>query len=157
MKALIVGCGCPNRSMGWYHAQNILDGKIVGADGIVAVVEPFYGPSFRGHEDLRGEGLKPGQEQFEEFALKHSLRVYSGIDGRQIRKDLEACDEDLNFEKDVFAVIALRTCDVKESFMKLLELGVKKIYLEKPGGTNRKDLVEMRLEAEKKQCAVTVG
>ena len=38
---VLVGCGRPLRSMGWYHATQLLDGRVPSAK-LDSVVEPFY-------------------------------------------------------------------------------------------------------------------
>ena len=41
VSVVLIGCGCPKRSMGWYHATQILDQRVVGAR-LQHVVEPWY-------------------------------------------------------------------------------------------------------------------
>ena len=43
-EVVLVGCGCPKRGMGWYHAVQMLKGKCPSAK-LCFVVEPwFMGP-----------------------------------------------------------------------------------------------------------------
>ena len=41
VSVVLIGCGCPLRSMGWYHAEQLLAGRCPSAR-LVAIVEPFY-------------------------------------------------------------------------------------------------------------------
>ncbi|GAX09626.1 hypothetical protein FisN_19Lh086 [Fistulifera solaris] len=41
VSVVLVGCGCPKRSMGWYHAMQIIDHRVIGAR-LQHVVEPWY-------------------------------------------------------------------------------------------------------------------
>ena len=43
-QVVMVGCGAPNRGMGWYHAVQMLEGRVPSA-ALCYVVEPwFLGP-----------------------------------------------------------------------------------------------------------------
>jgi hypothetical protein len=43
-QVVLVGCGAPNRGMGWYHAEQMLRGDIPSA-ALTYIVEPwFLGP-----------------------------------------------------------------------------------------------------------------
>lgn len=64
-RALIVGCGQPGRSMGWYHARNILEGNVEGVAGLVGIVEPFL-------------SQHPTPE-FQEFVEANDLKVYKSV------------------------------------------------------------------------------
>ncbi|GAX19511.1 hypothetical protein FisN_19Hh086 [Fistulifera solaris] len=41
VSVVLIGCGCPKRSMGWYHAMQIVDQRVLGAR-LQHVVEPYY-------------------------------------------------------------------------------------------------------------------
>ena len=40
-EVVLVGCGAPNRGMGWYHAEQMLKGKCPSAK-LCFVVEPWF-------------------------------------------------------------------------------------------------------------------
>jgi len=64
---VLVGCGAPNRGMGWYHAEQMLRGDIPSA-ALAYIVEPWFlgaGRFFRRAIAVRcirckGEGGKGG-------------------------------------------------------------------------------------------------
>jgi hypothetical protein len=58
VSVVLVGCGCPLRSMGWYHAVQILDGRVPNAV-LKHVVEPWYSS-----EAAKGS---PGYSEFQEW------------------------------------------------------------------------------------------
>jgi hypothetical protein len=40
-EVVLMGCGAPNRGMGWYHAEQMLRGDVPSAK-LCYVVEPFF-------------------------------------------------------------------------------------------------------------------
>ena len=40
-QVVLVGCGAPNRGMGWYHAEQMLRGDIPSA-ALSYIVEPWF-------------------------------------------------------------------------------------------------------------------
>jgi hypothetical protein len=40
-EVVLVGCGAPNRGMGWYHAEQMLKGKCPSAK-LCYIVEPWF-------------------------------------------------------------------------------------------------------------------
>ena len=54
-QVVLVGCGAPNRGMGWYHAEQMLRGDIPSA-ALSYIIEPwFLGP---GESRQKGVGFR---------------------------------------------------------------------------------------------------
>lgn len=139
---LLVGCGAPLKSMGAYHALQILDGRVPDAE-LEYVVEPFY--------FSEASKSAPGYEEFHTW-----------------RKTLET-DKDIQFFTTVaevpppkdgdirLAIISARTSDNPALLKACVSGGCTAIYLEKPGATTVEDLEAMRDLAASKGVAVHMG
>jgi len=142
VNVLLVGCGTPLKSMGGYHALQILDGRVPDAE-LGLVVEPWY----------FNEASKsaPGYDEFHAW-----------------RKEMEA-DRGVKFFSNVaevpppaegelrLAIISARTADNPALLEACVANGCKAIYLEKPGATTVKDLEAMRDTAEAAGTKVHMG
>jgi predicted dehydrogenase len=138
-EVVLVGCGAPNRGMGWYHAVQMLEDRCPSAS-LNYIIEPwFLGPG----------ATSPGGPEFNEWAeavqSKHSTKFLSSI------ADLPSPD------KPRVALISGRTADNPRLLGECIEKGCKCIYLEKPGAPTVKELEEMKAEAEEAGIEVLMG
>lgn len=139
---LLVGCGAPLKSMGAYHALQILDGRVPDAV-LEYIVEPWY----------FSEAAKsaPGYEEF--HAWRKTLAVEKGI---QFFSKVAEVPPPKEGELRL-AIISARTADNPELLKECVTVGCTAIYLEKPGATTVKDLEAMRDLAASKKVAVHMG
>ena len=139
---VLVGCGRPLRSMGWYHAEQLLAGRCPSA-ALKYMVEPFF-------MDAAASGAS-GYDDFQAW-----------------RKKVEEKDSVSFFEKvnqvpppskdeNRMAIISARTSDNPELFRSCLDIGCKTIFLEKPGAPTVKELEEMKVEADNAETSVFMG
>ncbi|KAL7507696.1 hypothetical protein ACHAXN_011765 [Cyclotella atomus] len=138
-EVVLVGCGAPNRGMGWYHAVQMLEGRCPSAS-LNYIIEPwFLGPG----------ATSPGGPEFNEWAetikSEHKTTFLSSID------DLPPAD------KPRVALISGRTADNPRLLGECIAKGCKCIYLEKPGAPTVKELEEMKAEAEDAGIEVLMG
>jgi predicted dehydrogenase len=138
-EVVLVGCGAPNRGMGWYHAVQMLDGRCPSAS-LDYIIEPwFLGPG----------SSSPGGPEFAEWATSvqssHSTKFLPSV------SDLPPAD------KPRVALISGRTADNPKLLGECIEKGCKCIYLEKPGAPTVKELEEMKKEAEEAGIEVLMG
>lgn len=133
----IIGCGVPKRSMGWYHAKQILDGRVPSAR-LTDIVEPWLLGKGQVTEDSQvfsrwAEESAPG------VALFQSLQEMPKPTGKKL------------------ALITSRTADMPQLFSQAVEHGFSHICLEKPGATHVSLLEGMALQAERAGVEVMVG
>ncbi|KAL1526253.1 hypothetical protein AB1Y20_014973 [Prymnesium parvum] len=140
LDTILVCCGQPKLSMGWFHLMQLLDEPHVN---VRAVVEPFFlGPG----KDT------PGAAAFNEMrqSLKDThpdLTFYASAADLPIRSG----------DAPLLALIAGRTCDAPRLFTQLVEKGATHIYIEKPGAENAAQLAAMRELAARRDVRVVVG
>lgn len=143
---LLVGCGQPQkpiRSMGAYHAIQIIDGRVPDAE-LKYVVEPWY------MSDAAKACKAPGMEEF--FAWKEEQEK-TGVSFFETVADVPvAGDGELRL-----AIISARTADNPALLDACVDNGCKAIYLEKPGATTVQDLEAMRDKASAANCEVYMG
>merc|ERR1719396_126215 len=69
----LVGCGAPNRGMGWYHAIQMLEGRVPHAS-LDFIVEPWF---------LGAGASTPGGPEFklfkEETEAKHGVKFLTSL------------------------------------------------------------------------------
>jgi len=134
----LIGCGVPKRGMGWYHAQQLLDGDIPTGH-LAAVVEPWF---------LGGGKDSPPGETFgkwaAEMAEKHGTTFCKAVD-------------ELEVKGPTLALISGRTADNPRLLKEVIDLGVSAVYLEKPGAPTVGELEEMREYAKAKGVPVYMG
>lgn len=143
--AILVGCGCPLRSMGWYHATQLLDERVPLAK-LTAIVEPFYMVEELGKKfDVVGyNSFHAWKKTVEE---SHGVKFYSSID------QLPPQDE----EEHRLGIISARTSDNPKLFDGCINAGCKTIFLEKPGAPTVTELEKMRDAAKTASCKVFMG
>lgn len=138
-KVVLVGCGMPKKSMGWYHLTQLMKMKDDGVD-VVAVVEPFFCGIC---SDVPGEFTKFRIEMERE----HGITFYGSP------------SELPELSPDTLCLLAGRTCDNPKYFEVCLDKGAKCIYLEKPGAETVEQLERMKNLALSRTvpCRVFVG
>ncbi|GMH60561.1 hypothetical protein TrRE_jg13552 [Triparma retinervis] len=139
VKVVLVGCGMPKKSMGWYHLMQLLEMKDQGVD-VVGIVEPFFCGICK---DVPGEFTKFRIEMEKD----HGITFYGSPNELP-----ELCPSTL-------CLLAGRTCDNPLYFETCLDKGAKCIYLEKPGAETVAQLERMRNLASSRTvpCKVFVG
>jgi len=138
-EVVLVGCGAPNRGMGWYHAVQMLEGRCPSAS-LDYIIEPwFLGPG----------ATSPGGPEFNEWA-EASKKAHGTVFGTSI-KDLPAPKEPR------CALISGRTADNPRLFQECVEAGCKTIFLEKPGAPTVAELQKMKDDAEAAGVGVLMG
>lgn len=139
VKVTIVGCGVVGRSMGWYHAKQILEGRI--KDTVVAnIVDPFlFGPA--------GETSQATKDLRAWFAERApDVEFHASVSSVKV---LEA--------EPSYALIACRTADSSDLFRQVVDHGFTSVFLEKPGATTLEELEAMAELAREKGVRVGMG
>lgn len=143
VSVVLVGCGVPLKSMGGYHALQILDGRVPNAK-LTHVVEPWFF-----HAESEGA---PGRAEFD--AWRQEQEQTAGI---QFFGTISQVPAKKNGEIRL-VIISARTADnpklVKES---LQHLDCHAIYLEKPGAPSVHELEAMRDEAQAAGVKIFLG
>lgn len=141
VSVVLAGCGRPLRSMGWYHAIQILDGRVNNAT-LKHVVEPWY----------TSDGAKdsPGYDDF------HSWRQEQESKGISFYGKVEQVPSPNDGEIRL-GIISARTSDNPKLLEGCLEIGCKGIFLEKPGAPTVAELVEMKEKAVNAGAQVFMG
>jgi len=137
---ILVGCGVPNRGMGWFHAIQMLNGECPSTK-LTAVVEPFF---------LSDAGKAvPGGPEFGEFAAEWEPK---GVQFTPDLADLPPADGAR------MALIAGRTADNPRLLRECIDVaGCTHLILEKPGATCVADLEDMAAYAKEKGVTVMMG
>ena len=141
VSVVLVGCGCPLRSMGWYHAVQILDGRVPNAV-LKHVVEPWYSS-----DAAKGS---PGYSEFEAWRQEQETK---GIKFYATVNEVPSPDDG----EIRLCIISARTSDNPELLDGCLGIGCKSIYLEKPGAPTVLELEEMKTKAAEKGVKVFMG
>jgi len=138
-EVVLVGCGAPNRGMGWYHAIQMLEGRCPHAS-LDYVVEPWF----------LGAGSKsPGGPEFNEF--KNETETNYGVKFFSSLSDLPPSAQPR------LALISGRTADNPRLLSESIDNGCKCIFLEKPGAPSVAELAQMKAEAETANVKVLMG
>jgi len=138
-ETILVGCGAPNRGMGWYHAIQMLEGRCPSAS-LDYVIEPWF---------LGGGAEGPGGPEFKEW--KEEAEAKYGTKFGTSLSDLPAP------EQPRMALISGRTADNPRLLTESIANGCKCIYLEKPGAPTVAELQQMKDEAETAGVEVLMG
>mmetsp|Transcript_24311 Transcript_24311/g.43949 ORF Transcript_24311/g.43949 Transcript_24311/m.43949 type:complete len:366 (+) Transcript_24311:97-1194(+) len=143
VSVVLVGCGAPLRSMGWYHATQILhEGSDIAAR-LDFIVEPWF-MSEAGKSS-------PGGAEFAEF--QKTLEATKGIKFFSRVEDVPPVEDGVKR----LAIISARTSDNPSLFASCLEIGCHAIFLEKPGAPSVSELESMRDDAKKSGVSVFMG
>eukprot|EP00536_Pseudo-nitzschia_multiseries_P007313 jgi/Psemu1/304846/fgenesh1_kg.171_\ len=138
-EVILVGCGAPNRGMGWYHAVQMLEDKCPSAS-LDFVVEPWF------------MGAGADSEAGKEFG-----EWQSESESKYGTKFAASLDELPPPEAPRLALISGRTADNPRLLSESIAHGAKCIYLEKPGAPTVVELEAMKVEADGANVEVLMG
>jgi len=138
-EVILVGCGLPNRGMGWYHAIQMLEDKCPSA-ALDYIVEPWFLGG--GSDSPAGQEFKEWQTETEE---KYGTKFTASLD------DLPPP------EAPRLALISGRTADNPRLLDECIAKGSKCIYLEKPGAPTVAELEQMKKNADAAGVEVLMG
>lgn len=136
-EVVLVGCGAPNRGMGWYHAVQLIEKKCPSGV-LTSVVEPWF----------LGDGSKgPGGDDFmawkaeveADVAFVSSLSALPAASGPRL------------------ALISGRTADNPHLVTEAIAAGCTTIYLEKPGAPTVEELEGIRGLAVSANVPILMG
>lgn len=125
---VLVGCGAPLRSMGWYHAAQILDGQVPSAR-LTHIVEPFYLTTSNTNAT--------GYSEF--HAWKKKLESERGVTFYANVADVPSMEPG----EPRLTIISARTSDNPQLFRSCVGK-TSAIFLEKPGAPTVLELEAMR-------------
>lgn len=138
-EVILVGCGQPNKGMGWYHAIQMLEDKCPSAS-LDYVVEPWFMGA--------GSDSPAGQE----------FKVWQGDTESKYGTTFALSMDDLPPpEAPRLALISGRTADNPHLLTECISHGSKCIYLEKPGAPTVTELEQMKEEADAAGVEVLMG
>jgi len=140
-EVVLVGCGCPLRGMGWYHAVQLLGEECPHAK-LCYIVEPWF---------MGGGAKGPGGAEFAEFQ-KNTEKDY-GVKFCLSVKDLPPPEAGVKR----MALISGRTADNPRLLTECIDSGCHTIYLEKPGAPTVTELEAMRKTASERGVDVLMG
>ena len=129
---VIIGCGCPLRSMGWYHAEQLLAGRCPSAR-LVAIVEPFYMAT---HASSNVPGYSEFHSWRQQKETKDGIQFYSCVSDLLPKAAGEVR----------LGIISARTADNPGLFTDCIQsqnANFHTILLEKPGAPTVADLIRM--------------
>jgi len=138
-EVVLVGCGAPNRGMGWYHGLQMVEKKCPSAS-LDYVIEPWF----------MGAGADgPGGDDFK--ACQAEWESTYGVEFATSLSDLPEP------KAPRLALISGRTADNPRLLSEAIATGSKCIYLEKPGAPTVAELQSMKEEAEAAGVEVLMG
>jgi hypothetical protein len=139
-EVVLVGCGAPNRGMGWYHAIQMLEQRCPSAS-LDYIVEPWF---------LGGGASGPGGAEFTEWANDTTSKY-----GTVFTTSLTNLPQTPSQPR--LALISGRTADNPALLSQCIAAGCSTIYLEKPGAPTVKELQQMQIEAQEAGVEVLMG
>lgn len=143
VSVVLVGCGAPLKSMGWYHATQILHKGCNIAAQLDYIVEPWF---------LSESGKSsPGGAEFAQF--QQTLESAEGVKFFSRVVDVPPPEDGTKR----LAIISARTLDNPSLFAGCLGIGCHAIFLEKPGAQSVAELEAMRNDAKKLGVYVFMG
>jgi len=142
---VLVGCGAPNRGMGWYHAIQLIDNQCPSAK-LDYVVEPwFLGP---GKDSSDGKEFLKCQSEWES---KYAITFLKSL------HELPCNNFHKKKSSPRLTLLSGRTADNPKLFEEAIKAGSQAIYLEKPGAPSVKELQLMKEQAQKSNVKVFMG
>jgi len=138
-EVVLVGCGAPNRGMGWYHGLQLVEKKCPSAS-LDYVIEPWF---------MGAGGDGPGGDDFKKCQAEWETTY--GVKFATSMADLPAP------KAPRLALISGRTADNPRLLSESIAGGSKCIYLEKPGAPTVVELKTMKEEAEAAGVEVLMG
>ena len=141
-EVILVGCGAPDRGMGWYHSLQMLQGSCPSAH-LTTIVEPWF---------LGAGADGPGGKEFADWQASvekdHGVKFVTSMgDIKPAKKDAEPR----------LALISGRTADNPRLSLEAIKAGCNTIYLEKPGAPTVTELESIRDEAAAAGVKVLMG
>jgi len=136
---VIIGFGAPLRSMGWYHAKNVVDGEVPNA-AVTDIVEPWLLGG--GKDSADGAAFLGWAAQHPEINFHASIAALPPPAEPRL------------------AVIAARAADCPRLFREVLEtpsVQCSHVFLEKPGAASVGELEGMASLARIKGVGVSMG
>lgn len=138
-EVVLVGCGAPNRGMGWYHGLQMVEKKCPSAS-LDYVVEPWFMGA--GADGPGGDDFKQCQAEWEStYGVQFATSIGDLPEPKAPR----------------LALISGRTADNPRLLSEAIASGSKCIYLEKPGAPTVAELQSMKEEAEAAGVEVLMG
>lgn len=138
-EVVLVGCGAPNRGMGWYHGLQMVEKKCPSAS-LDYVVEPWFMGA--GADGPGGDDFKECQSEWEStYGVQFATSIADLPPPAAPR----------------LALISGRTADNPRLLSEAIANGCKVIYLEKPGAPTVAELEAMAAEAESEGVEVLMG
>jgi len=147
LHVVCIGCGAPDKGMGWFHLTQLLQESRVR---VQSVVEPwFLGPSCKDDSpDLRA---------FQAFQ-ESVVHEHPEISFVAAIEDLPNPGTELgDAAAPILAVFATRTNLLKDSFVAACNKGITHAYLEKPGAGTAEQMKEIQETACRNNVCVMVG
>jgi predicted dehydrogenase len=138
-EVILVGCGAPNRGMGWYHAIQMLEKKCPSAS-LDYIVEPWF---------LGAGSDSPAGQEFKQF--KDDTESKYGVTFATSLGELPPP------KAPRLALISGRTADNPLLLDEAIAKGCKCIYLEKPGAPTVTELEKMAKNAADAGVEVLMG
>jgi len=140
-EVILVGCGCPLRGMGWYHAVQMLGNECPSAK-LCYIVEPWF---------MGGGASGPGGKEFAEFQktteAEHDVVFCKSLG------DLPKVTDGVKR----MALISGRTADNPRLMGEAIAAGCTTIYLEKPGAPTVGELEAMKAQGKEAGVDVLMG
>jgi len=138
-EVILVGCGAPNRGMGWYHAIQMLEDQCPSAS-MDYIVEPWF------------LGAGSDSEAGKEFG-----EWQADVQSKYECKFAASLEELPPSSAPRLALISGRTADNPALLTASIAHGAKCIYLEKPGAPTVVELEAMKAEADAASVEVLMG
>eukprot|EP00546_Thalassionema_frauenfeldii_P013281 CAMPEP_0178928374 /NCGR_PEP_ID=MMETSP0786-20121207/19861_1 /TAXON_ID=186022 /ORGANISM="Thalassionema frauenfeldii, Strain CCMP 1798" /LENGTH=389 /DNA_ID=CAMNT_0020604217 /DNA_START=24 /DNA_END=1193 /DNA_ORIENTATION=+ len=139
-EVVLVGCGAPNRGMGWYHGIQMLEGRCPSA-ALDYIIEPWF----------LGDGAdsEPGRDfaAWQEEVSKEHPEVGFATSLQELPPP----------KAPRLALISGRTADNPRLLQEAIDQGCQCIYLEKPGAPTVTELESMAATAEAAGVEVLMG
>lgn len=145
VEIVVIGCGLPEKSMGWYHAWQLIQ-EFSHQCTLTGIVEPWYLGSGRD---------APGSEAFKAFQADCHQRVPGKVEWVDSVDKL--APRPLSPGSAAIALVACRTPDMPQLARQALAKGFTHVYLEKPGSPSVADLDLILTDAEALQIPVFMG
>ena len=172
---VIVGCGLPQRGMGWYHLMQFLQmtGQESGMSSdanyknvrVVGIVEPFF-----------MQDLDSAPEAFRSFKTELERKFgYSSAANNNNNNDddnmisitttttkpplfYRAVSELPDYsQRTALAVVSCRAADNPFQVRECIQKGIKFVYLEKPGARSSRELIDLQAFAQQRGVEVFMG
>ena len=169
-ETVIIGCGCPKRGMGWFHALQLLNEECPSTE-LTHIVEPWFlgagADSPPGEFDLsRDASSRSFVRSLLRFRIVPRTFPLAGAEFAEFKDEWEA-KKGVQFHTSVadlpatdkprMALIAGRTADNPRLLREVIDGGCASVMLEKPGAPSVAELEGMAEYAKSKGVQVFMG